>query len=242
VYRQSVANGEVVVAVIPALDEEESVGAVVREVAPYVDHVVVVDNGSVDRTREVALGAGAVVVVEPRRGYGSACLAGALKARELGATILVTLDGDGANAPDDAPALLAPLLAGEADLALGIRTRASIEPGSMAPVQRFGNWFAPLMMRLLTGAGYRDMPAFKAIRMHTLERLDIQDVGHGYPIELLLKAHAQQIRSREIVTRWRARRAGASKISGTVRGTVRASVKIVSMIAKHTWLIRAGRS
>jgi glycosyltransferase involved in cell wall biosynthesis len=233
-----VANGEVVVAVIPALDEEGNIGDVVRGVAPLVDHVVVVDNGSRDRTRAVALEAGAVVVEEPRRGYGSACLAGLRRARALGATIVVSLDGDGANPPDDAPHLLAPLLSGEADLALGIRTRDSIEPGSMAPVQRFGNWLAPRLMRVFTGARYLDMPAFKAVRVETLDRLDVRDVGHGYPIELLLKAHARGVRTREIVTRWRARRSGASKISGTVRGTVRASVKIVSMIAKHALLIR----
>lgn len=232
-----------VVAVVPALDEEGSIPDVVRGIAPHVDYVVVVDNGSRDRTAAVARAAGADVVVEPRRGYGQACLAGVARARELRVDVVVFLDADGSDDPDDAPALLAPVLGGGADLALGVRVHANgdVERGAMTPVQRFGNWFAPLLMRVAVGARYRDMPPFKVVRADALERLALRDTGHGFTIELLLKAHEQRMRVVEIGVRCRVRRAGVSKVSGTLRGTVRATAKIVSTILRHTRVLRAAR-
>lgn len=222
-----------IVAVIPALDEEESVGDVVRGILRHADAAVVVDNGSRDRTAAVAREAGADVVHERRRGYGAACLAGVARARELGATIILFLDADGSDDPDDAPRLIAPVERGEADIALGVRTRESTEPGAMMPVQRFGNWLAPLLMRVAVGARYRDMPPFKAVRREALDALALTDAGMGYIIEMLLKAHERRLAVTEVVVRCRARKTGASKISGTVRGTLRASAKITSTIAKH---------
>jgi glycosyltransferase involved in cell wall biosynthesis len=225
------------VAVVPALDEEGNVTDVVRGIAPHVDAVVVCDNGSRDRTADRARAAGAHVVVEPERGYGAACLAAVAAARRAGATIVLFLDGDGSDDPDDAPRLLAALRSGRADLALGVRTRATIEPGAMTPVQRFGNWFAPLAMRVLTGARYRDMPPFKAIRMSTLDALRVGDRGHGYTIELLLAAHRRGVSTEEMPVKCRRRRSGTSKVSGTVRGSARAAVKILATIARY----RVGR-
>jgi glycosyltransferase involved in cell wall biosynthesis len=217
--------------VVPALDEEASIGEVVRGARPHVDRVVVVDNGSRDATSQRARDAGADVVREPRRGYGAACLAGVRRARELGATVVLYMDGDGSDDPDEAPLLLGPVERGEADLVLGARTR--IERGAMAPVQRLGNWLAPLLMRIAVGARYRDMPPFKAISVEALDRLALRDAGMGYIIEMLLRAHALRLRVVEVDVTWRVRRAGHSKVSGTVRGTVRASVKILSAIARH---------
>jgi glycosyltransferase involved in cell wall biosynthesis len=221
------------VAVIPALDEEDSIRDVVTGILAYVDVAVVVDNGSRDRTVEAACAAGADIVHEPRRGYGAACLAGVARARARGATIIVFLDADGSDDPRDAPRLLAPILSGEADLVLGVRTSASTEPSAMRPVQRFGNWLAPRLMRLAVGAPYHDMPPFRAVERSALDALALSDTGMGFIIETLLKAHTQGLRVTEVEVRCRARRSGKSKISGTVAGTVRASVKIVTAILRH---------
>jgi glycosyltransferase involved in cell wall biosynthesis len=222
-----------IVAVIPALDEEGSIGEVVRGVLEHADAAVVVDNGSRDRTDAVAREAGADVVREPRRGYGAACLAGVRRARELGASIVLFTDGDGSDDPREAPLLTGPVVRGEADLVLGVRTARTTEHGAMTPVQRFGNWFAPWLMALTVGARYRDMPPYKAISLDALDRLALRDAGMGYIIEMLLRAHTLGMRVVEVEVACRARRAGVSKVSGTLRGTARASVKITSAILRH---------
>lgn len=228
-----------VIAIVPALDEEGNIGDVVRGIACHVERVIVVDNGSADATGRIAHEAGAEVVVEPRRGYGRACLAGLSRARAMGATTVVFLDADGSDDPAQAPLLLGPVLSGGCDLALGRRDPARTEAGAMTPAQRFGNWFAPLLMRLTMGAPYRDMPPFKACTMAALERLELADVGHGFTIELLVKAHLRGLSVIEVDVSCRARRAGESKVSGTVRGSVRAGGKILTTIARHgsgAWL------
>ena len=226
------------VGVIPALDEEGSVGAVVEQVRVHLDRVVLVDNGSRDKTAQVARSAGADVVHEPRRGYGAACLAGVRRARELGARIVLFLDADGSDDPRDAPRLLEPIVLGERDLVLGCRAPRLMEPGAMTPVQRFGNWFAPALMRLTLGARYRDVPPFKAITVDALDRLALSDTGMGYSIQMLLGAHRLRLRVAEVDVSCRARRAGASKVSGTLRGTLRAAFKITSSIAWHSIVTR----
>lgn len=222
-----------IVAILPALDEEDAVGAVVRSALPHVDAVVVVDNGSRDATPERARDAGADVVTEPRRGYGHACLAGVERARQLGARVIVFLDADGSDDPGDLPRLVAPLRADEADLILGVRAPGSIEPGSMTPAQRLGNWLAPRLMRWTVGARYSDMPPFKALTLDAYDTLCVRDTGHGFTIELLLQAHARRLRVREIAVGFRRRAGGKSKVSGTLVGTVRASAKIVATILRH---------
>jgi glycosyltransferase involved in cell wall biosynthesis len=221
------------VAVIPALDEDGSIGTVVRELAAYVDEIVVVDNGSRDRTGEVARAAGAIVVSEPRRGYGAACIAGVGRASELGANVIVFLDGDGSDDPRRTPELLLPIEQGKADLVLGVRTTRSSEPGAQLPVQRFGNWLGPLLMRLFVGARYHDMPPFKAVTADALSRLALTDRGMGYIVEMLLRAHALGLRVVEIEVGSRARRTGRSKVSGTVVGSIRAGTKITTTIVRH---------
>ena len=227
------------VAVVPALDEEGAIGDVVRDLGAEVHAVVVVDNGSRDSTGPRAREAGANVVREPKRGYGAACLAGVKRARELGATVVLFADGDGSDDAREAPRLLAPVERGEADLVLGVR--AHVERGAMAPVQRFGNWFAPLLMRVTVGARYRDMPPFKAVSMQALDRLALTDDGMGYIIQMLLRAHQLGLRVVQIDVAHRPRRAGRSKVSGTVAGTVRASAKIVSAILRHAVLHRRAK-
>lgn len=222
-----------VVAVIPALDEEACVGDVVSGLVGAAGHVVVVDNGSRDRTAERARQAGAVVVARPERGYGRACLAGVERARSLGAEVLLFLDADGSDDPRDAPKLLAPVVSGEADLVLGVRPSRLIERGAMTGTQRFGNWLAPLAMRLAAGARFSDMPPYKAITLAAFDALGVQDRTYGFTIELLLRAHRRRLRVREIPVACRARRGGHSKVSGTLRGTLGASYKILSTIARY---------
>jgi glycosyltransferase involved in cell wall biosynthesis len=222
-----------IVAIIPALDEEETIADVVRGISAHVQRVVVVDNGSSDLTSIRAREAGAEVVREPVRGYGAACLAGIARARELGSSILVFLDGDGSEDPSEAPLLIEPISSGAADLALGVRRPETIAPHAMTSPQRFGNWLAPALMRVLLGVSYSDMPPFKAIRMDALERLALRDRGHGFTIELLLRAHALQLRVVERPVHCRARAAGVSKVSGTLSGSARAAVKILTSIARH---------
>jgi glycosyltransferase involved in cell wall biosynthesis len=222
-----------VIALVPALNEEHCIANVVAGIAPHVDRVIVVDNGSVDATARIALENGAEVVSEPRRGYGRACLAGLARARELGAAVVLFLDGDGSDDPADADRLLQPVVDGAIDIALGARRREWIEEGAMTPVQRFGNWFAPLLMRWTTGATYHDMPPFKACSMDALDRLALADTGHGFTIELLMKAHAIGLRVVEVPVRCRARSGGVSKVSGTALGASRAAVKIVTTIGRY---------
>ena len=227
------------VAVIPALDEAACIGEVVEAVRAHVDTVVVVDNGSRDATAAVAAAHGAVVAEEPQRGYGAACLRGLARARELGASVVVLLDADGSDDPDDVPRLLAALRDG-AELALGVRTRDTTEAGAMTRTQRFGNWLAPLLMRAIVGAGYHDMPPLKAIRREALDRLALTDTGHGFTIELLLRAHRAGLRVAEVPARCRSRRGGKSKVSGTLVGSTRAAVRILYTIARHAVFSGAG--
>jgi glycosyltransferase involved in cell wall biosynthesis len=229
-----------VVALVPALDEEDCIAAVVEGIAPYVERVVVIDNGSTDRTRDVAEAAGAEVVSEPRRGYGRACLTGLEHATAMGASIVLFLDGDGSDRPADAPSLVDPVVSGAFDIVLGARTAELIEPGAMTPVQRFGNWFAPLLMRLALGASYGDMPPFKACSLDALRRLDLRDEGHGFTIELLVKAHREGLRVLEVPVHCRVRRAGQSKVSGTVRGASRAAIKILATVGRHAVATKLG--
>jgi glycosyltransferase involved in cell wall biosynthesis len=222
------------VAVIPALNEEGAVGPTVRGVRPHVDVVVVADNGSQDATAARAEEAGAQVVHQPQRGYGAACHAGIVRARALGAQVLLFLDADGSEDPAEAPLLLSPIAAGEADLVLGVRRPHLVQPGAMSPPQRFGNWLAPMLMRRALGAPFTDMPPYKAIRMDALSRLDLRDRAHGFTIELLLEAHRVGLRVTEREVHCLRRTSGVSKVSGTVRGSVRAGVKILYAIGSHT--------
>lgn len=227
-----------VVAILPARDEAGNIGAVVTAIARHVHAAVVVDNGSRDATASRARCAGADVVHEPERGYGAACLAGVARARELGAQILVFLDADGSDDPDDAPRVIDPIRLGRADLVLGVRTPETTERGAMSTVQRFGNWFAPRVLRLTTGARYRDMPPFKAIRAGAFEGLGVRDRSYGFTIELLLRAHQARLRVEEVEVRCRVRQSGASKVSGTVRGTVGAAGRILYTIGRLAWAAR----
>jgi glycosyltransferase involved in cell wall biosynthesis len=216
--------------VIPAVDEEAAIGLVVREIPPLVAEIVVVDNGSRDRTAEVAAAAGARVVREQRRGYGQACLAGIAAAPE--AEIYVFLDGDHSDDPAQLGELLAPILDGEAELVIGSRTLGRRAPGAQPWHAVLGTRFCVGLMNLLIGTRATDLGPFRAITREALGRLQMQDRNFGWTVEMQLKAARQRLRVREVPVDYRPR-LGRSKISGTVSGTLRAALKILGTIARH---------
>ena len=213
--------------VIPALDEEAAIGRVLDAIPPWVDDVVVVDNGSTDATSAVARGGGARVVREPRRGYGNACRAG-LEA--LGRVdIVVFLDGDFSDRPEQMDRLVDPLVAGRADFTLGRRVWERAGGAPMTLVQRAGNRLACWLINGLWRASYSDLGPFRAIRRTALTRLDVRDRSFGWTVEMQIAAVRHGLRVEEIATGYR-RRIGRSKISGTVRGAVGAGTKILLVI------------
>ena len=223
--------------IIPAFNEEQSIAKVLAEIPEgLVREVIVVDNNSTDHTGEVARAAGATVLREPRHGYGHACLAGmahsfARPAAEQ-ADIIVFLDGDHSDYPEEMPLLLAPILRGEADMVIGSRALGQRETGSMMPQQIFGNWLATSLLRRLYGAHFTDLGPFRAIRREALQRIGMADTTYGWTVEMQLKAAKLKLRNTEVPVRYR-RRIGTSKVSGTVRGTLGAGYKILWTIFRY---------
>jgi len=220
-----------VAVIIPALDEEASLPLVLRDLSAVprdgftLDRVVVVDNGSRDRTADLARDGGATVVAEPRRGYGSACLKGFAALAPDPPDVVVILDADYSDRPRELPRLLAPILADRADLVMGERvTRA--ERGSLLPQQRWGNALATHLIARVGGHRYADMGPFRAIRWTSLETLEMEDPTWGWNVEMQLKALQRGLRVLEVPVSYRPR-VGRSKISGTVRGTVKAGTRIL---------------
>lgn len=223
--------------VIPALDEEAALPGVLAELrAAPVRQVVVVDNGSRDATAARARAAGALVVAEGQRGYGAACLRGiaALGALAPRADVVVFLDGDGSSDPAELAQLCAPIARGEADLVLGSRVHGRVERGALPPQARVGNHIASILIRALYGAHHADLGPFRAIRFEALDRLEMADRDWGFTVEMQVKAIRRGLRVVEVPATWRRRRAGRSKISGTVRGVIGAGVKIIGTILRHS--------
>jgi glycosyltransferase involved in cell wall biosynthesis len=218
-------------AVIPALDEAEAIGDVLDALPrPPVRRVVVCDNGSRDRTAEVARAHGAEVVHEPRRGYGAACLRGIEALSADPPDVVLFLDADRSDDPTEARRVLEPILDGDADLVIGSRTLGSREPGAMAPQARFGNWLASLLLRTLYGVRTTDLGPFRAITYGGLLSLGMRDQDFGWTVEMQVKAARTGLRSEEVPVSYR-RRVGRSKISGTLSGTLHAGTKILGTIA-----------
>jgi glycosyltransferase involved in cell wall biosynthesis len=222
--------------VIPALNEEQSLPLVLAALPhPPVRRVIVADNGSADATARVAREGGAIVVPAPRRGYGSACLAGLAFLRADDPPDLVAfVDADFSDHPDELPRLLAPLLAGEADLVIGSRVLGRRERGALLPQARAGNLVACLLIRLLYGHRYTDLGPFRAARWEALERLAMEDPNFGWTAEMQVKALRHGLAVAEVPVSYR-KRVGVSKITGTVSGTVRAGYKILWTVLRYSW-------
>lgn len=209
--------------VIPCLNEGEAIGDVVREVlAVGVDEVIVVDNGSTDDTAAKAEAAGARLVRQTQRGYGRAC-AGGLAAIDERSQIVCFLDGDGSDVPSFMPAVVGPIVAGEADFVMGSRLRGKREPGSMTPQQIVAGAIAGRLMRLAYGVRYTDMSPFRAATVEQLRALDMREMTFGWNLEMQMKAAAAGLRVREIAVDHRCRRGGVSKVSGNLAAGVSAA-------------------
>jgi glycosyltransferase involved in cell wall biosynthesis len=218
---------------IPALNEEAALPHVLADLpTEIVEEIVVVDNGSSDRTAELARAAGATVLSEPRRGYGWACLAGIeyLKTRAL--DIVVFLDADYSDHPEELPAVVNPIVGGGYDMVIGSRTKGEAEPGALLPHARFGNALATTLIRLLYGFSYSDLGPFRALRFPSLLELGMTDRTYGWTVEMQIKAVRRGLRITEVPVRYR-KRIGASKVSGTVKGTLLAGYKILWTVLRY---------
>lgn len=222
------------VVIIPALDEGANIGAMVAEtLLQPVEWVIVVDNGSSDDTAQRAAAAGAIVVSEPRRGYGHACAAGSRTALARGAEALVFIDGDHSSRPSEITALLQPLLDNEADLVLGSRVLGQIEPGAMLAHQRLGNRLSAAIMRRLYDVEVTDLGPYRAIRASLFQRLDMTEMTFGWPTEMTVKSARSGARIVEVAVTWSRRKAGRSKVSGTVKGSILAGFHIIRVTLRH---------
>jgi glycosyltransferase involved in cell wall biosynthesis len=219
---------------IPALNEEASLPYVLADLAKeIVNEVVVIDNGSSDRTAEVARSGGATVLNELRRGYGSACLAGIEYLKSQEPDIVVFLDADYSDHPDELLAVVRPIVAEGADFVIGSRTKGEAEPGALLFQSRFGNALATWLIRLLYGFTYSDLGPFRAIRFPALLELEMTDRTYGWNVEMQIKAVRRGLRITEVPVRYRKRAGGESKVSGTVKGTFLAGYKILWTVFRY---------
>jgi len=220
-------KGSTIAVIIPAYNEEPSIGKVVTAIPRWVDDIIVANNGSTDGTAEVARSRGARVVFEPERGYGAACLAAMATLDEP--DIVVFLDGDFSDYPEEMHLLIDPIAQGETDIVIGSRIMGKRESGALTPQARFGNWLSCILIRWLWHTTYTDLGPFRAVRHKILKALAMQDRNYGWTVELQIKAARDNIRIREVPVSYR-RRIGKSKVSGTVKGVIGAGVKILYTI------------
>ncbi len=223
------------VVIIPAYNEEASIGKVVEAIPKgNVSEVIVVNNNSSDTTEKVARMAGATVLLEPKKGYGNACLRGIdyLKNRAQQPEIIVFLDGDFSDYPEEIPLLVAQIIKGNYDMVIGSRVLGKREKGALTQQQVFGNWLATRLMSLFYGVHYTDLGPFRAIKWESLIALNMLDPTYGWTIEMQLKAAKQKMITTEVPVNYRVR-IGVSKISGTLKGAVSAGIKIIWTIFKY---------
>ena len=223
-------NGKSVGVVIPARDEERAIEKVIGDIPDWADHIVVADNGSRDATAKLAAAKGAIVISEPKPGYGGACLAGI--AALPPSDIIVFLDGDYSDFPQDMADLVDPIIDGHADLVIGSRMMRAQDARELTPQQRYGNSLAVFLIHKIWGQRFTDLGPFRAISAPDLASLAMADRDYGWTVEMQIKAAKKGLKCLEVPARYR-QRIGVSKISGTVKGTVMAGTKILSVIGRH---------
>lgn len=224
-----------IVVIIPAFNEENAVGNVVRDIPEgFIDEVIVVNNNSNDATKDKAAAAGATVLDEPTQGYGNACLKGIAYVKDMQQKpdIVVFIDADYSDYPEEMIPLVQPIIEEDYDMVIGSRALGKKQKGSMTPQQIFGNWLATRLLRILYGVTYTDLGPFRAIKWDALVEMDMQDRTYGWTVEMQLKAAKLKMKTTEVAVNYR-KRIGFSKISGTVKGTVLAGYKIITTIFKY---------
>ena len=227
-------TAEKVAIIIPALNEEAALQQLLPEIPQdAAQWIIVVDNGSTDKTAMVAKNAGAQVVSELRKGYGRACFTGLETARMLGAEIVVYLDGDGSDDPADLPMMLAPVLERSADFTIGTRTSSRAERGAILPQARLGNWLVSTMIRVLYGISIHDIGSFRVIRCSALEALQMREMTFGWPVEMVVKAARVHYRIRELPIHYRRRSHGRSKVAGTLLGSLKTAYYMLSTTVRY---------
>ncbi|NHN27222.1 glycosyltransferase family 2 protein [Flavobacterium jejuense] len=221
--------------IIPAFNEEKAIVNVINEIPNIVSEVIVVDNNSIDKTAEVAENAGATVLFESRKGYGYACLKGLdyIKEQNEDPDIIVFLDGDYSDYPEELLKIIEPIVNKEVNFVIGARVKRLREKGAMTPQQVFGNWLATFLMKVFFNAKFSDLGPFRAIEYQKLLALHMEDKTYGWTVEMQLKALKQNLTYVEIPVQYK-NRIGVSKVSGTVKGTVMAGVKIIGWILKYS--------
>ncbi|WP_046743002.1 glycosyltransferase family 2 protein [Kordia zhangzhouensis] len=222
--------------IIPAYNEEDSIASVIQEIPKEVHEVIVVSNNSTDNTEVNAKAVGATVLKEPQKGYGYACLKGMdyIAAQSEQPNIVVFLDGDYSDYPEDLTKIVEPIIENDIDFVVGARVKSLRESSSMTPQQVFGNWLATFLMTLFFGAKFTDLGPFRAIKYKKLLQLNMEDKTYGWTVEMQLKALKQKLSYIEVPVRYK-RRIGVSKVSGTVKGTIFAGVKILGWIFKYSF-------
>jgi glycosyltransferase involved in cell wall biosynthesis len=222
--------------IIPAYNEQDSIGKVVRDIPKIVDEIIVISNNSADKTEENAKNAGATVLSESRKGYGYACLKGMdyISQKEIKPEIVVFLDGDYSDYPEQLTALINPILTDNLEFVVGARVKELRQSGAMTPQQVFGNWLATTLMKLFFNARFTDLGPFRAIKYDKLLGLKMEDTTYGWTVEMQLKALKQQLTYTEVRMKYR-NRIGVSKVSGTIKGSILAGIKILGWIFKYSF-------
>jgi len=222
--------------IIPAYNEEDSIAKVINGIPNSVDEIIVVNNNSSDLTAAVAKKAGATVLNESRKGYGFACLKGIdyLKNQDIKPDIVVFLDGDYSDCPEELTKLVAPIIKDDIDFVIGARVKHLREENAMTPQQLFGNWLATTLMRLIFNARFTDLGPFRAIKYQKLMGLGMVDKTYGWTVEMQLKSIKQNLTYIEVPLKYK-KRIGTSKVSGTVKGTIFAGFKILGWIFKYSF-------
>jgi len=222
--------------IIPAYNEADSIGKVIKDLPDLVNEIIVVNNNSTDATVKNAALAGATVLTELKSGYGNACLKGIhyIKQQKTKTNIVVFLDGDYSDSPEELTKIIAPIIEKDIDFVIGSRDKHLREKGAMQPQQIFGNWLATFLMRLLFKSKFTDLGPFRAIKFDTLLSLKMEDPTYGWTVEMQLKILKHGCRYEEIPVKYR-NRIGVSKVSGTIKGSIFAGIKILTWILKYSF-------